>query len=391
MQRWSEVIRDSFGNPWTGATLYVYLPGTTTQVQLYAASDASDVATTHLNQPIVTSSNGRAEFAVNDGDYDLVYTYPDSSTQTKKYVNFFDSSTATTIPVSSISLTAPSQMTVTGSPGTALGLDWNKVPCWTALMGPITGSAKPTFRGLVETDINLIAVDMSNPQTVAGAKTWQSAATFSNTTHIVGATTLDSTLSVAGKATFDAGIDLSKGTTFDIDGTTGYGMIRAHITSATTAAPPSAAVTGALYSYSCANAVTTNLCGNILFPFEYEAGTDFIPFVVWAPNGTHNGAAKFSLDYTGVKGYNQGVLPATTSIAVTPSASAGVTNQVYTTPFAAITGTGYEPGASLLFRFYREGADANDTLNQTVFILAIGMYYKKSRFSIKNTTPPFYT
>lgn len=392
MQRHNEVIRDNFGNPWEGATLYVYTTGTTAPVQLYLASDAADSPTVTIDQPITTSANGRIAFAVNDGDYDLVYAYPDGTTFTKVRVNFFDSTTSTTTPVSSISLTVPTQMAVTGSPGTALGIDWNTTTANFGLLGPTSGgAAKPTLRAFVAADINGVAVDKTTVQTAAGAKTWSDAATFSSTVSVTGAVTLASTLGVTGKATFDGAIDLSKGTAFDIDGSVGWAFERGIFTSATTGMVVSALVEGAIYAPACPDAASTHLCGSIIFPFTYQAGTDFIPVVIWTPNGTNSGTCRWALEYAGQKGYTQGVLAASTTITKDAAATAGATQEVYTTPFDAITGTDYEVGSALIFNLYRDGTHGNDTLTQTVYVLGFGMYYRKSRFSTKNTTPPFYT
>lgn len=392
MQRHNETIIDGFGNPWTGATLYVYLTGTTAEAALFAASDTTDTATTVLTQPLLTSSNGRLAFAVADGDYDLVYTYPDGSTQTKRRINFFDSSTATTIPVSSISLTMPTQLAVTGSPGTTLGVDWNTTTANYALLGPTTGAAaKPTLRAFVAADISSIACLLTTPQTVAGNKTFSDPAIFSSTVAVTGAATFASTVGVTGKATFDAGIDLSKGTAFDIDGTTGYDSAMGQFTSVTTGAIVSALVTGNIYAPAFPDAAVTVVCGSLSLPFGYEAGTDFIPFVMWMPNGTNTGTCRWELEYSGIKGYDQGVFPAATTITVDKAASTGTALRLYTTPFSAITGTAYEVGSSLIFRLSRNGTHGNDTLTQTAFVVGFGIYYKKSRFSTKNTTPPFYT
>lgn len=393
MQREYGRILDNFGNPWEGATITVYLTGTTTKASIYSATNTADNPSSTIGNPVTTGSDGRYSFAVNDGDYDILITYPDASTYTQVRRNFFDSTTSTTIPVSSISFAAPAQFAVTGSPGTSISMAWNNQSANQVLAGPTSGgAAAPTFRALVTADITTIAVDLVNAQTAAGAKIWSSAATFSSTVTFNGAVTNASTLTQTGTATFDADVVLDKDSLIQIDKTTpasGYAATFAqHWHSSSTG---STTITGTITAPSFADAATNNKIGELVLPFEYQAATDIIPFILWAPSGTNTGTCRFGLEYSTIKAYNQGVFPAATTIYVETAASSGAQNQVYTSEFAAITGTNFEPNTVMSFRLFRDGTHANDTLTDAAIFLGFGVYYRKARFATKNRTPNFYT
>ena len=67
MRKYHNQVIDQYGNPVAGASVYVYLAGTSTLATLWA----DEGKTTTLNNPLTTDSLGRFAFYVDNGDYDL--------------------------------------------------------------------------------------------------------------------------------------------------------------------------------------------------------------------------------------------------------------------------------------------------------------------------------
>lgn len=398
MQRFNEIIRDRFGNPSSGATVTVYQTGTTTLAAIYPASNTSDNPPTQTANPFTTGSDGWAEFAANDGDYDIKIVYPDSTTKTLIRKNFFDGTTATTVPVSSISLAMPSQYAVTGSPGTAISVAWNTQTANTVLAGPTTGAAAaPTFRALVAADLNSLAVDLTTNQTAAGNKIWSGTASFGSTVTVTGAVTLSNTLSLAGNMTWGASTNDIRDKTTKIcvgaAGTYGWDTIYADelekgILAGT--APTATTILTTLRAWGFAAAAINELCFSMAMPFDYEDGTDLHPFVQWSTNGTNVGNVVWKLYYSIIKSYDQGEFPAEASQSITVAAH-GTVNRLMLSDFAAISGTGIEPEALMLIRLERDATNVADTCTDVAYLFKLGVHYQSSRHSRKNHAPPFDT
>lgn len=398
MQRYYDVVRDSFGNPAAGVSVTVYLTGTTTLATIYVDT-GSDNPTTQKANPIVTGSDGSVSFAANDGDYDLYY-YGTNITPFWKYrLNLFDSTTATTVPVSSISLAMPTQFAVAGSPGTAMTVTWGTQTANTVLCGPTSGGgAVPTFRALVAGDVNTVAVDMSTAQaSIGGAKTWTAAATFSSTAAFNGAVTHASTLAQNGNLTMGVSTNLvfDKTTKSGIGAAGTYGWNKAPFvydgsTGAGTA-PTIAVLQSGLRFWSFSAAATNEQIFRLALPYDYAEGTDVYPYITWTTAGTNAGNVRWGLEYTIVKAFNQATMPANTTIYV-ETAGSGTALKPVTSEWAAITGTVLEPGALVLVRLFRDGAHANDTQTDVSYDLDFGLRYQVSRpVGAKNRTPNFYT
>lgn len=397
MQRWHEIIRDNFGNPVSGAEFEVFTTGTTNYATIYT-STSSDNPTGVLSQPIVTGSDGRVAFAVNDGDYDLKITYPDASTWTRYRVNFFDSTTATTVPVSSISLAMPSQFSVSGSPGTAITVNWGTQSANTVFAGPTSGgAAAPTFRALVAADISGVAVALTGNQSAAGNKTWSGTATFSSTATFDGAATFNAATGFNADVTFGTNADVVLDKTSRLyvgaAGTNGWAAQYAipldnSVVSGTL--PTATTMLGGLRQWAFSAAATNELQFVLVLPYDYAEGTDIYPFVQWSQSSTGAGNAIWGIEYSVAPSYDTTVFPATTSITLTDAAP-GVAYKLQLGEFAAVTGTTFLPNTVLLLRVYRDGAAGGDTLADTAFLHAVGVHYESNRLFAKNKAPNFYT
>ena len=399
MQRYYDVVRDQFGNPAPGVSVTVYLTGTTTLASIYLASSSSDSPSTTISNPIVTGSDGAVAFAANDGDYDIYYNGSSITPFWRYRYNLFDSTTATTVPVSSIALAMPGIFSVAGSPGTSITVSLATETANTIWAGPTSGgAAAPTFRALVAADITPIAVDKSTAQTaIAGTKSWDGAQTFN------AAVTHASTFTQTGTSTFNA--DVTFGTNADLvfdktskgcigtAGTYGYQSKVFTYDGSTGAgtAPTITVLQSGLRFWAYSAAATNEQMYRLSMPYDYAEGTDIIPYITWTTGGTNAGTVRWGLEYTIVKGYNQATMPANTTIYV-ETAGSGTALKPVTSSWAAITGTVLEPGALVLVRVFRDGAHANDTQTDVSYLLDFGVKFQLSRpFGAKNSTPPFYS
>lgn len=400
MQRYYDVARDEFGNPADGVSVSVYGAGTGILATIYSATQATDTPTTVITNPIVTSSDGVVAFAAPDADYDLYYTGTNITPFWRYRVNLFDSSTATTIPVSSISLAMPTQFSTAGTPGTSMTVTWQSQTPNYLLAGPTSGTtaAAPTFRALVAADVNPVAVDKSTNQTgIGGDKTWTGTATFN------GAVTHGSTLTQTGAASFAA--DVTFGTNVDlVFDKTSKGCIGAAGTygwknhpflydgsTGASTAPTITVLQSGIRKWGF-NATNTNeLIFSMSMPFDYAEGTDIYPYVTWTTGGTNLGVTRWGMEYTLAKAHSQETLPTNTTIYVETAAS-GIALRPVTSTWAAVTGTNIEPDEVIVCRFFRDGAHGNDTQADVTLLLDFGIKYQTSRpFGAKNKTPSFYT
>lgn len=394
MQRFFETRRDAFGNPASGLSCSVYLSGTSlgTLATLFNANDTTDTASTGIANPIITGADGIVSFAVADGDYDMVFVGADGATETRYRQNFFDSSTATTIPVSQISLTMPSSIAaVTGSPGTSISVTLTTQAANLFWAGPTSGAAAtPTFRAPVAADVSSIACLLTTNQTVAGNKTFSGSAIFTSTVGVTGAAAFGSTVTVTGNTIWD------KAAKFQIDtASPAYpwrtqalqftAMAGSTAPSATTAFRASGVY---LYNFAATAINSVMLWGE--FPYDYEAGTDFYLYAVWSSAGTDNKNAQHGWEYSASKAFSQ-VAASTVSTVTVVTAAPGTQYMPVTTFTTLISGTNLEPGSIIAARFYREGNHANDTLTDNTNLHFLGILYRASRWGTKNTIPPFFT
>ena len=160
MKRWHGVVQDQTGRPIQGASVAVYVAGTITPlVTIFEASGSRTAPVNQLN-PMITDASGEYSFAAADGDYDIVITGGNISSKTIPNVILVDELTTFPSPqlgtVTSVSLTAPAFITVTGSPVTGagtLGLTMASQLQNLSLASPDGVGGAPSFRALVTGDL----------------------------------------------------------------------------------------------------------------------------------------------------------------------------------------------------------------------------------------------
>lgn len=399
MQRFFEVRRDQFGNPASGVSCTVYNSGTSlgTKSALYSANSSVDTPTVGISNPVLSGSDGIISFAVADGDKDLVFVGSDGTTEYRYRVNFFDSTTSTTIPVSSITLTAPSILTVVGSPGTSIALDTATQSANTVWAGPTSGGAvQPTFRALVAADVSGVAVAKSGNQIgIAGDKTWTGAQTLSSTVSVSGAATFLTTVAITGNLTASSNLILDKASRIKISTAYPWKSIQATPMESiwlNGTLPTKTIFQGTLYLPGFSASATNELLFYFELPYDYEAATDIYPYIDWSANGTNTGNIRWGIEYSAAKAFTQAAFPAPSTVYATGNIAAdGTQYKLITSTFAAIIGTNFEPGEKIIVRMFRDGSNANDTLTDLSFFHGLGLHYQASRPGTKNKTVPFYT
>ena len=402
MQRFFEKRTDNFGNPANGLSCSVYLTGSTAAAPLYIANSTADTPSTGVSNPVITGPDGIVAFAVADGDYDFVFVGADGATEIRLRVNMFDSSTATTIPVSTISLTVPAEFTTTGSPGTSIGIVKAVEAANSVWAGPASGTsaAAPAFRAVVAADVNAVAVDRSTAQTgIAGAKTWTGAQTCSGAVTASTAAVFSTTISVAGVASLLGNVQLEKTSKVKIDSASpdypwrSCAAIDTGIVTVISAPTVTQFGTAASNIYLWAFDATSPMSKEYVLevPYDYEAGTDVYLFVDWSSNGTDVGSCRWVFQYTYAKSFNQEAFPALGTNVVVTTAAHGTKFRCMTSVTPAITGATMEPGTKFAFQLYRDAADVADTLTDKAFLHFVGMRYQSSRLGTKNKQPAFFT
>ena len=399
MQRYYEVVRDGFGNLASGVSALVYLTGTTTKAGLFADTDAADLATTSIANPIITTANGLVAFAAADGDYDLVISGSNLPATIYRYkVNLLDGTTISAAPFSQVSLVMPPEFTVAGSPAGASGIitvsraTEVKNLFWA---GPATGAdAAPTFRAITAADANTVLMDLSTNQLAGGNKSFSGTFAVSGAATFSAAVTNNNTLTQTGASTFASTISMAADQDFLIAGSQGWSekdilLDMSRGTTSGTICTTAVLGAGGYNVYNFADAATNSICGYIRLPNDYAAGTDIYPFLNWTTVGTEANNVKWGIEYTVITGNNTGVFPAPATLSVL-TAAGGATNKLMYSEFSAITGTTFLPNTCLVCRIFRDGTHGTDNNTEAALLISAGISYKSSRFATKNRIPSFY-
>lgn len=160
MQRYFGVVQDQTGRPIQGASVAVYSAGTVTPLIAIYSANGNRVAPANQTNPMTTDANGEFSFAASDGLYDIKITGGSIASKTIPNVILFDDLTTAPSPalgtVTSVGLTLPSFMAVTGSPVTGAGtlaVTMNSQSANLHLASPDGSAGVPSFRALVTGDL----------------------------------------------------------------------------------------------------------------------------------------------------------------------------------------------------------------------------------------------
>jgi hypothetical protein len=167
MQRYHSWAQDQFGNAVGGATITVFLSGTSTPATIY---DEATATIPNANGTITTASDGYYAFAAENDRYDIRLSGTGFADKTMYGIYLYDGLTGTagTGTVTSVALVTPSFLTTSGSPVTGAGTFTVTLATQAAnkvFAGPTTGAdAAPTFRSLVSADLTgLVSIPVTVP------------------------------------------------------------------------------------------------------------------------------------------------------------------------------------------------------------------------------------
>lgn len=124
---------------------------------------------------------------------------------------------------------------------------------------------------------------------------------------------------------------------------------------------------------------------------DYALGTPLYFHIHWATASTSIGTVRWGFEYTIAKGHQQQAFPAPTTVYV-EQASTGTAYMHMIAELSeanAISGTGIEPDTVIQVRVFRDGANANDTLEASVFGLFLDLHYLADHTTTPNKSPPF--
>lgn len=122
--------------------------------------------------------------------------------------------------------------------------------------------------------------------------------------------------------------------------------------------------------------------------FEWAVGTDVYAALHWSPAAsTATGTVRWGLEFTGAP--VNGTFPDTTTIYIDSTVSSSSPWKHIQAVSAAYSGTGLEVNTRFLIRLFRDGAAAQDTFADGVYLLGIDFYYQVDKFGTPSFTPPY--
>lgn len=127
---------------------------------------------------------------------------------------------------------------------------------------------------------------------------------------------------------------------------------------------------------------------------DYATGTKLYLHIHWVCPTTNVGTVRWGFEYSVAKGHQQQAFPTTTTVYVEQSTN-GTAYMHYVGEVSesnAIDGAalGIEPDTVILVRVFRDGAHANDTLNDTVFGIFLDLHYQADKATTPNKAPNFF-
>lgn len=125
---------------------------------------------------------------------------------------------------------------------------------------------------------------------------------------------------------------------------------------------------------------------------DYKEGTNIYPHIHWSTLGTHTGITRWGIEYSYIKGHNQGAFPASTTVYLEQAASGTAKQHMITevTDGNSISSVGIEPDGLILIRAFRDGGHDNDTCTDTAFAFYIDLHLQVSHFATPNKAPGFF-
>jgi hypothetical protein len=113
------------------------------------------------------------------------------------------------------------------------------------------------------------------------------------------------------------------------------------------------------------------LFGTCEYNHSYAEGADIYPHIHWAPTTTNTGNIKWNLTYVW---HDMDTGPSAEATISVVQAASGTAYRMTKSEFPAITGTGKHIGSQIVFRIWRNSADAADTFTGGAFVQTFGIH-----------------
>jgi hypothetical protein len=146
-------------------------------------------------------------------------------------------------------------------------------------------------------------------------------------------------------------------------------------------APEWAQFSGGIYAYLFGNDGASSedeVQFIIQLPHDWD-GSEIHPHIHWSPEDGGSGSVVWAIEYTWVN-YNTTHIefPSTATLTATSEELSGNDHKHLITSFGGVTPTSDQDGISsiLMFRFYRNSSNANDTYSSGAFALSFDIHYR---------------
>jgi hypothetical protein len=156
--------------------------------------------------------------------------------------------------------------------------------------------------------------------------------------------------------------------------------------------PTMAVYRNGIYQWSFSNATQNELHGSMQLPHTWKTGSKIYPHIHWSHNIASPGAgdAVFKLGYSWSSPNVAFPASATISAQFTPGGAAQYVHKLAELGADGIAGTGQTVSSVLLFRIYRDVADAADTFPDPIFLHELDFHFQAQTASgtvNRNTSP----
>lgn len=148
-----------------------------------------------------------------------------------------------------------------------------------------------------------------------------------------------------------------------------------------------------IYGFAFDPTTLKEFFANVHVKHDYALGTSIFPHVHWSTgNSTEVAVVRWGFEWTYAQGHGQAAYGDTTTVYVdTTTNGVAYTHYVSEVSLADAIDVGtLEPDGIILFRVFRDAANANDTFTSNVWAWTFDAHYQKNRFATLNKAPNFY-
>lgn len=153
------------------------------------------------------------------------------------------------------------------------------------------------------------------------------------------------------------------------------------------------AVSGGIYGYSFSPTAMNECRVGFHVMHDYEPDSAMYPHLHILGTGTATGVVRLGFEYIIMPGFDRGVSHAPVTVYVDFDITDGVDLMAY---IAEVSDEDVIPGSNLAvdytiaMRIFRDGAHANDTYPNKIFIETCDIHYRADRVNTELKRPPFY-